>query len=120
MLDGHANTSAKVDFARQNLAATFVSAFLNAGFGEVPMNLIFKIMLWVANLLYCFYFPSFSIIVVQAKLITLKSDVPWSGSFENWLFQHEEHGRTSAVACLVYIFLTESSLLVYGSYKFHL
>uniref|UniRef100_A0A2P2M5D6 26S proteasome non-ATPase regulatory subunit 2 homolog n=3 Tax=Rhizophora mucronata TaxID=61149 RepID=A0A2P2M5D6_RHIMU len=34
LLDGRANASASVDSARQNLAATFVNAFVNAGFGQ--------------------------------------------------------------------------------------
>ncbi|MCI03194.1 26S proteasome non-ATPase regulatory subunit 2 A-like, partial [Trifolium medium] len=34
LLDGHASTGANVDSARQNLAATFVNAFVNAGFGQ--------------------------------------------------------------------------------------
>ncbi|KAL5056663.1 hypothetical protein RYX36_037345 [Vicia faba] len=68
LLDGHTNTSAKVDLARKNLAATFVAAFVNAGFG-------------------------------QAMLMSLTLAAP-SGSFEDWVFTHDEHGRTSAVACL--------------------
>ncbi len=35
MLDGRASAGASVDSARQNLAATFVNAFVNAGFGQV-------------------------------------------------------------------------------------
>ncbi|CAK7322712.1 unnamed protein product [Dovyalis caffra] len=34
LLDGRASASASVDSARQNLAATFVNAFVNAGFGQ--------------------------------------------------------------------------------------
>ncbi|KAJ4850213.1 26S proteasome non-ATPase regulatory subunit 2 A [Turnera subulata] len=34
LLDGRASTGASVDSARQNLAATFVNAFVNAGFGQ--------------------------------------------------------------------------------------
>ncbi|KAK9676855.1 hypothetical protein RND81_11G105600 [Saponaria officinalis] len=34
LLDGRASASATVDSARQNLAATFVNAFVNAGFGQ--------------------------------------------------------------------------------------
>ncbi|KAL5063726.1 hypothetical protein RYX36_025463 [Vicia faba] len=33
-LDGRASAGASVDSARQNLAATFVNAFINAGFGQ--------------------------------------------------------------------------------------
>ncbi|KAG9149835.1 hypothetical protein Leryth_024664 [Lithospermum erythrorhizon] len=34
LLDGRASSGASVDSARQNLAATFVNAFVNAGFGQ--------------------------------------------------------------------------------------
>ncbi|KDO49596.1 hypothetical protein CISIN_1g0026961mg, partial [Citrus sinensis] len=34
LLDGRASAGASVDSARQNLAATFVNAFVNAGFGQ--------------------------------------------------------------------------------------
>ncbi|CAN8230161.1 unnamed protein product [Cochlearia groenlandica] len=34
LLDGRASSGANVDSARQNLAATFVNAFVNAGFGQ--------------------------------------------------------------------------------------
>lgn len=34
LLDGRASASASLDSARQNLAATFVNAFVNAGFGQ--------------------------------------------------------------------------------------
>nr|VDC95034.1 unnamed protein product [Brassica rapa] len=34
LLDGRASSGASVDSARQNLAATFVKAFVNAGFGQ--------------------------------------------------------------------------------------
>lgn len=43
MLDGRASAGASVDSARQNLAATFVNAFVNAGFGQVnAMTFAFK------------------------------------------------------------------------------
>lgn len=35
LLDGRASAGASVDSARQNLASTFVNAFVNAGFGQV-------------------------------------------------------------------------------------
>lgn len=35
LLDGRGSGSTTVDSARQNLAATFVNAFVNAGFGQV-------------------------------------------------------------------------------------
>ena len=35
LLDGRASSGPSVDSARQNLAATFVNAFVNAGFGQV-------------------------------------------------------------------------------------
>jgi 26S proteasome regulatory subunit N1 len=35
LIDGRGATSSSLDSARQNLAATFVNAFVNAGFGQV-------------------------------------------------------------------------------------
>lgn len=35
LVDGRASAGASVDSARQNLAATFVNGFVNAGFGVV-------------------------------------------------------------------------------------
>lgn len=35
LIDGRASGSTSIDSARQNLAATFVNAFVNAGFGQV-------------------------------------------------------------------------------------
>jgi hypothetical protein len=35
LIDGRASASSSLDSARQNLAATFVNAFVNAGFGQV-------------------------------------------------------------------------------------
>lgn len=35
LLDGRVSSGASVDSARQNLSATFVNAFVNAGFGQV-------------------------------------------------------------------------------------
>jgi 26S proteasome regulatory subunit N1 len=37
LVDGRASAGASVDSARQNLAATFVNAFVNAGFGQVTV-----------------------------------------------------------------------------------
>jgi 26S proteasome regulatory subunit N1 len=34
LIDGRGATSSSLDSARQNLAATFVNAFVNAGFGQ--------------------------------------------------------------------------------------
>lgn len=42
MLDGRASAGASVDSARQNLAATFVNAFVNAGFGQVRALVFYK------------------------------------------------------------------------------
>ncbi|RID52574.1 hypothetical protein BRARA_G00027 [Brassica rapa] len=73
LLDGRASSGASVDSARQNLAATFVNAFVNAGFG-------------------------------QDKLMTVPSDST-TGSSGNWLFKNKEHGKISAAASLVCLFL---------------
>ncbi|GAB2266610.1 26S proteasome non-ATPase regulatory subunit 2 A, partial [Dionaea muscipula] len=40
LLDGRASASAGVESARQNLAATFVNAFVNAGFGEDKLMIV--------------------------------------------------------------------------------
>ncbi len=40
LVDGRASAGASVDSARQNLAATFVNAFVNAGFGQVTVLLL--------------------------------------------------------------------------------
>jgi len=48
LLDGRASAGATVDSARQNLAATFVNAFVNAGFGQVMCFAICMIdIVWV-------------------------------------------------------------------------
>ncbi|KAH0941186.1 hypothetical protein HID58_000823 [Brassica napus] len=75
LLDGRASSGPSVDSARQNLAATFVNAFVNAGFG-------------------------------QDKLMTVPSDAA-SGTAGNWLFKNKEHGKTSAAASLVYLYLRD-------------
>lgn len=38
LLDGRGSGGGTVDSARQNLAATFVNAFVNAGFGQVCLK----------------------------------------------------------------------------------
>jgi 26S proteasome regulatory subunit N1 len=48
LLDGRASAGATVDSARQNLAATFVNAFVNAGFGQVMcFSICVKDIAWV-------------------------------------------------------------------------
>jgi 26S proteasome regulatory subunit N1 len=42
LLDGRAISGASVDLAKQNLAATFVNAFVNAGFGQVIFAICLK------------------------------------------------------------------------------
>lgn len=49
LLDGRASAGAGVDSAKQNLAATFVNAFVNAGFGQVCY--LFK---HIYDILFCF------------------------------------------------------------------
>ena len=44
LLDGRASASGTVDSARQNLAATFVNAFVNAGFGQVSYWILFGLV----------------------------------------------------------------------------
>ncbi|KAH8965711.1 hypothetical protein BDL97_04G130400 [Sphagnum fallax] len=70
LIDGRASAGASVDSARQNLAATFVNAFVNAGFGQDKLMTV----------------PS-------TESLTGSS----SGS---WLFKNKEHGKASAAASL--------------------
>ena len=49
MLDGRASAGSSVDSAKQNLAATFVNAFVNAGFGQVNIYFFFMQMLEVVG-----------------------------------------------------------------------
>jgi 26S proteasome regulatory subunit N1 len=71
LVDGRASAGASVDSARQNLAATFVNAFVNAGFGQDKLMTA----------------PSME-----------SSTGSSSGS---WLFKNKEHGKASAAASLV-------------------
>ncbi|OWM78671.1 26S proteasome non-ATPase regulatory subunit 2 homolog A [Punica granatum] len=75
LLDGRASASASVDSARQNLAATFVNAFVNAGFGQDKL------------------------MTVQSDSSSS------GGSSANWLFKNKEHGKASAAASLGMILL---------------
>ncbi|TVU07734.1 hypothetical protein EJB05_41103 [Eragrostis curvula] len=83
LIDGRGATSSSLDSARQNLAATFVNAFVNAGFGQA------KKILRMTKLL------------LQDKLMTAPSDSSSGGSSGNWLFKNKEHGKASAAASLV-------------------
>ncbi|KAG2717390.1 hypothetical protein I3843_03G174900 [Carya illinoinensis] len=75
LLDGRASAGASVDSARQNLAATFVNAFVNAGFGQDKLMTISS------------------------------DNSSGGGSSANWLFKNKEHGKTSAAASLSMILL---------------
>ncbi|CAO2814489.1 unnamed protein product [Amaranthus hypochondriacus] len=75
LLDGRASAGATVDSARQNLAATFVNAFVNAGFGQDKL------------------------------MTGSSSDASSGSSSGNWLFKNKEHGKTSAAASLGMILL---------------
>ncbi|KAK4749802.1 hypothetical protein SAY87_027251 [Trapa incisa] len=75
LLDGRASASASVDSARQNLSATFVNAFVNAGFGQDKL------------------------MTVQSDSSS------GGGSSGNWLFKNKEHGKASAAASLGMILL---------------
>ncbi|GBG62353.1 hypothetical protein CBR_g30307 [Chara braunii] len=79
LLDSRATSGASVDSARQNLAATFVNAFVNAGFGQDKL------------------------MTVQSSE---SSTGTGSGS---WLFRNKDHGKTSAAASLVCLSFTTSS-----------
>ncbi|KAK4776901.1 hypothetical protein SAY86_005589 [Trapa natans] len=75
LLDGRGSASASVDSARQNLAATFVNAFLNAGFGQDKL------------------------------MTLQSDSSSGGGSSGNWLFKNKEHGKASAAASLGMILL---------------
>ncbi|CAM6095742.1 unnamed protein product [Calypogeia fissa] len=75
LVDGRASSVASVDSARQNLAATFVNAFVNAGFGHDKLMTA----------------PS-----VESST---------GSSSGNWLFKNKEHGKASAAASLGLIVL---------------
>ncbi|KAJ0970735.1 hypothetical protein J5N97_018694 [Dioscorea zingiberensis] len=76
LIDGRTSASSSLDSARQNLAATFVNAFVNAGFGQVDW--------WK----FCSSYKSSS-----------------GGSSCSWLFKNKEHGKASAAASLGMILL---------------
>ncbi|KAL1812795.1 hypothetical protein ACET3Z_022860 [Daucus carota] len=75
LLDGRAGGGATVDSARQNLAATFVNAFVNAGFGQDKLMTI----------------PSSE---------TSSAETPG-----HWLYKNKGHGKASACASLGMIML---------------
>mmetsp|Transcript_31070 Transcript_31070/g.68978 ORF Transcript_31070/g.68978 Transcript_31070/m.68978 type:complete len:901 (-) Transcript_31070:581-3283(-) len=71
LVDGRAPTGAAVDSARQNLASTFVNAFVNAGFGQDKLVTV----------------PS-------------EATSGASGSNVHWIFKNKDHGKMSATASL--------------------
>lgn len=93
MLDGRASAGASVDSARQNLAATFVNAFVNAGFGQVSKTARWINMLVKGN--------ADDYIWLQDKLMTVPSEASSGGASGSWLFKNKEHGKASAAASLV-------------------
>jgi 26S proteasome regulatory subunit N1 len=74
LIDSRTPSSANVDSARQNLAATFVNGLVNAGFGAD------KLMTGTGE---------------EAS----SSSAP--GGSGSWLFKNKEHGKTSAAASVV-------------------
>ncbi|KAK9167763.1 hypothetical protein Scep_002954 [Stephania cephalantha] len=77
LIDGRASAGASVDSARQNLAATFVNAFVNAGFGQDKL-----------------------------MTVTYEASTGGTGGGAgSWLFKNKEHGKASAVASLGMILL---------------
>lgn len=97
LIDGRASAGANVDSARQNLAATFVNAFVNAGFGQV--HIVLK-----ANTCISLLYDKLTLLyILQDKLMT---PPPVEGSNTgNWLFKNKEHGKASAAGSLVSILL---------------
>lgn len=76
LIDGRTSQSSSVDSARQNLAATFVNAFVNAGFGQDKL-LMGALGEGVSG-----------------------GGASGTGSNSNWLFKNKEHGKISATASL--------------------
>lgn len=72
LIDGRATAASNVDSARQNLAATFVNAFVNAGFGQDKL-------------------------MTASTSDAASSSASVAGS---WLFKNKEHGKVSAAASL--------------------
>lgn len=107
MLDGRASGAASVDSARQNLAATFVNAFVNAGFGQVSFFHLICVQYDV-----CSVMDIDSSYFLQDKLMTVPSDSSSGGASGNWLFKNKEHGKTSAAASLVCFFFLLTYFLV--------
>ncbi|KAG1670671.1 hypothetical protein FOA52_010946 [Chlamydomonas sp. UWO 241] len=69
LIDGRAPTGAAVDSARQNLASTFVNAFVNAGFGTDKL------------------------VTVEAE-----ASSSGAAASTHWIFKNRDHGKTSATA----------------------
>uniref|UniRef100_A0A0E0N779 RPN1 N-terminal domain-containing protein n=1 Tax=Oryza rufipogon TaxID=4529 RepID=A0A0E0N779_ORYRU len=101
LIDG-GGASSSLDSARQNLAATFVNAFVNAGFGQVSStnNMILLVLSEERMNLK-------TISSVQDKLMTAPSDSSSSGASGNCLFKNKEHGKASAAASLALAILME-------------
>ncbi|KAJ7533199.1 hypothetical protein O6H91_13G037300 [Diphasiastrum complanatum] len=75
LIDGRASAGASVDSARQNLAATFVNGFVNAGFGQDKL------------------------------MTAPSGESSSGASTGTWLFKNKEHGKASAAASLGLILL---------------
>ncbi|KAL4348861.1 hypothetical protein GQ457_17G023850 [Hibiscus cannabinus] len=105
LVDDRAIAGARVDSARQNLAATFVNAFVNAGFGQVWFA---KHKSMKACELSCFV--SVNNFPLQDKLMTVPADSSNGGSSGNWVFKNKEHGKISAAASLGMILLWDTDI----------
>uniref|UniRef100_A0A0E0IAT9 RPN1 N-terminal domain-containing protein n=1 Tax=Oryza nivara TaxID=4536 RepID=A0A0E0IAT9_ORYNI len=92
LIDG-GGASSSLDSARQNLAATFVNAFVSSTNNMILLVLSEERM----NLK--------TISSVQDKLMTAPSDSSSSGASGNCLFKNKEHGKASAAASLGMILL---------------
>uniref|UniRef100_A0A0E0IAU0 RPN1 N-terminal domain-containing protein n=1 Tax=Oryza nivara TaxID=4536 RepID=A0A0E0IAU0_ORYNI len=94
LIDG-GGASSSLDSARQNLAATFVNAFVSSTNNMILLVLSEERM----NLK--------TISSVQDKLMTAPSDSSSSGASGNCLFKNKEHGKASAAASLALAILME-------------
>lgn len=105
LLDGRASAGASVDSARQNLASTFVNAFVNAGFGQVNDAFCrFRLLYMFVCIYIALDISTHIIFLPQDKLMTVPSEASSGGASTSWLFKNKEHGKASAAASLVRCF----------------
>ena len=82
LMEGRAPAGAAVDSARANLAATFVNAFVNAGFGQDKL-----------------------LTTSEGGDGAAEGEAAGAGSNVSWIFKNKDHGKMSAAASLGSILL---------------